>query len=497
MTQRRVRASGYRTPRFDYEGADAGVTIRVDDTEVRVCCYHPLENIGKRGAKVDVLEYRLYAPKGAKKCASELRKRLKPDMPYARVSNTIRTVMQEAEKRSIMDGKGYPSRFYEPSQRSLKGIDPLIPDPSGVDGFQDCTGKDVCIKFRKPEVILFSIKTSREAAKGLGHHFITVKWNNAGKIDGLSAELVKLKGLDEVARVLDENRVKYATHQYKDERYDMTASAETKKQVIATLIKAGRKDLANAYAASQANVRKPTRKQAKAFSAAEKVTKFGKKLGTSEVNPHVSYYSYDGNVIANAPEGLRYLGSTLAFRNGVDSGKYSLAEPKTVPMAADCDNMVLEGSPMFAAEFYSALGKAKDLCQISPPICKGNLGIPRIKMPQLPEKVVRSFIDWWRSRGTKVKVGKTKVGKLHATQKEINQEKVMGMADAMQKGKFDPAKKPIITSKDQYILDGHHRWAALVFDDPNNKIPTINIDAPIKDLLKVADSFEGVEKHGL
>jgi hypothetical protein len=120
------------------------------------------------------------------------------------------------------------------------------------------------------------------------------------------------------------------------------------------------------------------------------------------------------------------------------------------------------------------------------PHCKGNLGIPRNQMPQIPEEQLPEFITWLESKGVRARVGRKAVGELKATQKEINAQKVENM-----RGK-NLGNAPIIVSKDGYVLDGHHRWAALLAEDPGNLINTIQVSLPIRVLLKVGFEFPGV-----
>lgn len=60
---------------------------------------------------------------------------------------------------------------------------------------------------------------------------------------------------------------------------------------------------------------------------------------------------------------------------------------------------------------------------------------------------------------------------------------------------------PIMISKDRYILDGHHRWAAIVGSNflGDVKMCAIIIDLPIDQLLKVADQYAqedmGIERE--
>jgi ParB-like chromosome segregation protein Spo0J len=47
-------------------------------------------------------------------------------------------------------------------------------------------------------------------------------------------------------------------------------------------------------------------------------------------------------------------------------------------------------------------------------------------------------------------------------------------------------KIPLIVSKNNYIVDGHHRWAAYRVKRPEASLPVVVIDAPIKDVLGIA-----------
>jgi hypothetical protein len=46
-----------------------------------------------------------------------------------------------------------------------------------------------------------------------------------------------------------------------------------------------------------------------------------------------------------------------------------------------------------------------------------------------------------------------------------------------------------ITSADNFIIDGHHRWLSGIVLDPNLKVNTLSIDLPIKDLLPMATAY--------
>jgi ParB-like chromosome segregation protein Spo0J len=53
---------------------------------------------------------------------------------------------------------------------------------------------------------------------------------------------------------------------------------------------------------------------------------------------------------------------------------------------------------------------------------------------------------------------------------------------------------PLVVSEDNYIVDGHHRWAAFRLKKPEKSLPVILIDAPIKDVLGIAVAW-GAKHH--
>lgn len=178
-----------------------------------------------------------------------------------------------------------------------------------------------------------------------------------------------------------------------------------------------------------------------------------------------------------------------------------------------------------ARQLKKGISAAADVCKISPPVCVGNLGIPREQMPQiegessLSEMVVAddqlqrakgkaileaggskskqtTVLDQMLNRleagGVKTTRGRVPVGELKATQSEIKAAKVYGMASAHLSGDFPHIAKRIIISKDNHILDGHHRWAALITIDPKMMMDVLRVGLPIKDLLWEAAATPGV-----
>lgn len=70
---------------------------------------------------------------------------------------------------------------------------------------------------------------------------------------------------------------------------------------------------------------------------------------------------------------------------------------------------------------------------------------------------------------------------LKPSQDAIYLSKALGMAV----GGVEGGELGAIISNDNYILDGHHRWAATMFNNPNAKIIGTKVDLPIGDLVPV------------
>lgn len=153
-------------------------------------------------------------------------------------------------------------------------------------------------------------------------------------------------------------------------------------------------------------------------------------------------------------------------------------------------NILLTGNKRIkvAQVLVSRFRVADDLCHSNPEICEGNLGIPRSHMPQIKSEYVPEFLEMLEKKGITIhKNQKIQVGKLKATQREMQAEKIEKLKSAPM-AKLQ--NKPILVSKDNHILDGHHRWAALLLLDPKNTINCHKIDLPVRQLLKETMEFD-------
>lgn len=159
-----------------------------------------------------------------------------------------------------------------------------------------------------------------------------------------------------------------------------------------------------------------------------------------------------------------------------------------------------------------------DLCHVTVPgtnlFCVGNKGVPRIQMPQLKGvpvpgttaagmpadergevEVTKQFAASLKKKGVKLTEGSEKSVFLRPTQMEINGGKVGGMKKFLDGGGVFGGDPRFFVSRDNYILDGHHRWAALTaYDLEDNKpgdisVPIVRVDMDIADLLDEANAF--------
>lgn len=183
-----------------------------------------------------------------------------------------------------------------------------------------------------------------------------------------------------------------------------------------------------------------------------------------------------------------------------------------------------------------------DLCTVTIPgtnlFCGESLEIARKKMPQLKTKVtpgspaeelLRSqlekkgkpfdpkeevdaegaFLEHLTNKGVKFTKGESMEStEMKATQNELVGAKVLSMANSLSRPdevgipKEAQAKvraaltAPLIVSREGYVLDGHHRWAAVAVMDlmkgngkNPTKIPVIKVDMSIEDLVQESNEW--------
>jgi hypothetical protein len=142
-----------------------------------------------------------------------------------------------------------------------------------------------------------------------------------------------------------------------------------------------------------------------------------------------------------------------------------------------------------------------NLCNVSVKgtnlFCADTKGIPRVQMPQLHgEDQTKKFVKHLEKKGYEVEKDKVHASHLRPTQNELNGAMVGRIAHDLEKSGGEI--KRLIVSKDDYILDGHHHWAAKIgVDAANNrltddmKVKVSRVNISITKLLKEAEEFTG------
>jgi DNA topoisomerase IB len=161
-----------------------------------------------------------------------------------------------------------------------------------------------------------------------------------------------------------------------------------------------------------------------------------------------------------------------------------------------------------------------DLCKVSVPktnlFCAESKGVPRVEMPQLrgvplpgtpadamPRvtgatgegrvDLAPAFRDELARRGVKIEKKEVPASWLKASQAELDGRMVAGMMKSMESGAFTEAT--IFATRDGYVIDGHHRWAAKVGIDSKNghlgdvRQPVEMLDMEIGEALDFAREF--------
>jgi len=111
----------------------------------------------------------------------------------------------------------------------------------------------------------------------------------------------------------------------------------------------------------------------------------------------------------------------------------------------------------------------------------------RTLLPQISLKELAGYVRHLQDCGIDVAAKYTGVHRLRPVQKEYNRKKV----DELKKVENDIKSQPLIVSKENYIMDGHHRWIAL--SELNEKYPirVVQVNLPITELVKRTRDYSG------
>jgi len=119
-----------------------------------------------------------------------------------------------------------------------------------------------------------------------------------------------------------------------------------------------------------------------------------------------------------------------------------------------------------------------------------SLGRKRSTMPQLSKDNFQSFVDHFDDKTTVTKI-EMRLKDLKPAQNELDDDKVL---DFYQNG---VRKDIFIASKDSYIMDGHHNWAAGLEEDEDQLVSVELIGLPINELLRRANIMKLTTKEDI
>jgi hypothetical protein len=117
---------------------------------------------------------------------------------------------------------------------------------------------------------------------------------------------------------------------------------------------------------------------------------------------------------------------------------------------------------------------------------KNSLRIPRSKMPQISKANLKDYIGWLGKQGIATKEETVNPESLKPIQKTVNKDVAMMLPPDV-----NIPDRPMIISKDSYILDGHHRYFRALMDHlPMN---AVRVDSNMTDLLEKTKQYPNVE----
>lgn len=117
--------------------------------------------------------------------------------------------------------------------------------------------------------------------------------------------------------------------------------------------------------------------------------------------------------------------------------------------------------------------------------------IMRDNMPQIKGKNFEEMLRLFKTYEVPYRLLNMRVNDLKATQEDIIPTKVDVIMKDIQKGK---ELHPLLTSSDDFIIDGHHRWAAYKQINPENIIKVCRIGFPKMIALKLINKTEDIIK---
>ncbi len=119
-----------------------------------------------------------------------------------------------------------------------------------------------------------------------------------------------------------------------------------------------------------------------------------------------------------------------------------------------------------------------------------SLGIPRAVMPQIKSAAYDKFISYLLDKGIPVQeIPDVNIGEIQLTQSDIDLDKVREMIDDLDGFSSGDIERGFIVSSEYRLLDGHHRYLALLYSGEVTTLPVIRIGITMRELIPLAHTF--------
>lgn len=116
----------------------------------------------------------------------------------------------------------------------------------------------------------------------------------------------------------------------------------------------------------------------------------------------------------------------------------------------------------------------------------GTLNVPRSEMPQVAAEHRGALANFLQARGVGWENADVLPGSLKPTQGDFNPGKV-----EKARGYAGDTERRILVSADGHVVDGHHQWMARLADHPDEPMPVVRLNAPVRDILSQIHEFPG------
>jgi hypothetical protein len=218
----------------------------------------------------------------------------------------------------------------------------------------------------------------------------------------------------------------------------------------------------------------------------------------SDDETELAYNVGELRVPKGAPTGGRWTTGVAGARPGSEGNEVFFASPSDAIVALEAGRHVT----IAREDLHNVLMRAKDspvndidltkLTIEDTPLFAGGLNRARDTMPQIPKDHRDGFIEHVKSQGVQVRQHNVNPLSLLPTQNEINAGRVGDKLSKYERG--SKLISSIFASSDDYVLDGHHRWAvaaSVAFISPTARIrqPVTRLMTDRDRALKLMDDY--------